>query len=79
MTQQVTGALECYKQYDGPVTATAKDMEKFTESVIYRNWDYSWGYFFWRGQRHLTSDWNTKLDERLSNLRQGTFITSDKV
>ena len=37
MTQQVTGALECYKQYDGPVTATAKDMEKFTESVIYRN------------------------------------------
>ena len=63
--------LEYCKQHDGPVSA--KDIEKLkslTESKII--------VFFWRGQLHLTSDWNAKLDEILSKLLQGTLITSDK-
>ena len=67
-------ALECCKQHDGPVTA--KDTEKlksFTETEIIAG-----AFFFRRGQLHLTSDWNTKLDESLSNLLQVTFIPSDK-
>ena len=62
MTQQIMDALECCKQHDGPVTA--KDMKKsksFTESEITAG-----AVFFWRGQLHLTSDWNTKLGESLS-------------
>ena len=63
--------LEYCKQHDGPVSA--KDIEKLkslTESKII--------VFFWRGQLHLTSDWNAKLDEILSKLLQGTLIASDK-
>ena len=66
--------LEYCKQHDGPVSA--KDIEKLkslTESKIIAE-----TVFFWRGQLHLTSDWNAKLDEILSKLLQGTLITSDK-
>ena len=38
----------------------------------------TWWAILWRGQLHLKSGWNTKLDQSLSNVLQGIFITSDR-
>ena len=65
-------ALECCKQHGKPVAPEyVEKLKSFTESEIIAE-----AVFF--EQLNLTSDLNTTLGQILSNLLQGTFITSDQ-